>query len=48
MVKVKCVLCKRPVGGYGHNAEPLAEGVCCEVCNNTRVLPARIRALELI
>jgi hypothetical protein len=38
-----CVLCNGPilVGHPGHNAEPLAEGRCCAVCNFERVLPAK-------
>lgn len=50
-----CVLCngdiehqRTPDGqvfwNKGHNAEPLAEGACCEVCNNTKVIPARLSA----
>ena len=35
-----CVICKEeigvdPISGWdgGHNAEPIAEGRCCDVCN---------------
>ena len=28
----------------GENAEPVAEGRCCETCNWTVVIPARLRA----
>ena len=27
----------------GENAEPVAEGRCCETCNLTVVIPARLR-----
>ena len=44
-----CVICKEeigvdPISGWdgGHNAEPSAEGRCCDVCNSTEVIPARI------
>ena len=31
----------------GHNAEPVIEGRCCQVCNITIVTPARFREFEL-
>ena len=31
----------------GNNAQPLAEGRCCDACNDTRVLPERIRRLMM-
>tara|TARA_R100001443_G_scaffold117217_1_gene140568 strand:- start:716 stop:1072 length:357 start_codon:yes stop_codon:yes gene_type:complete len=27
----------------GHNAEPVAKGRCCNFCNDTEVIPARLR-----
>ena len=30
----------------GHNAEPINEGRCCEKCNNTVVIPMRLRQFE--
>lgn len=27
----------------GHNAEPLKDGRCCSVCNETKVIPERIK-----
>ncbi len=27
----------------GHNAEPLKNGRCCDTCNHTKVIPARLR-----
>ena len=29
----------------GHNAEPLANGRCCNFCNDTEVIPARFRSI---
>ena len=29
----KCVLCDKEFAGYGNNAQPLAEGLCCDACN---------------
>lgn len=44
---MKCCLCskeieKKPGWDQGNNAEPLAAGRCCDTCNNTRVIPARL------
>jgi len=30
----------------GHNAEPVNDGRCCTVCNDTVVIPARINLME--
>ena len=29
----------------GHNAEPINEGRCCSICNDTKVIPARIQRM---
>ena len=50
---MKCVICSQKISpdpdGWngGHNAEPIIEGRCCEVCNITMVTPARLREFEL-
>jgi len=36
-----CVLCKKHYGRYGHNAQPLADGRCCDDCNE-KVIAARM------
>ena len=36
-----CCLCGDEIKGYGNNAEPLAEGRCCDRCNDN-VLTFRI------
>jgi len=41
--KELCVLCGKRIEGYGHNAEPLAKGTCCDSCSEKVVL-ARLRA----
>ena len=28
-----CVICTKEYEGYGNNAEPVKEGVCCDPCN---------------
>jgi len=46
MKQEKCVLCFEKIEGFGNNAMPLAEGRCCDLCNITKVIPGRIKALE--
>ena len=29
----------------GHNAQPVKDGRCCDMCNTLVVLPARIKAM---
>ena len=40
----ECVICGQVYRGYGNNAHPVAEGRCCDYCNLTRVIPARMHA----
>ncbi len=37
-----CVLCDREYEGYGHNAQPLDDGLCCDECNDD-VVKERLR-----
>lgn len=38
-----CILCTEKYEGYGNNPAPLAKaGRCCDTCNSTRVIPARL------
>jgi hypothetical protein len=46
----KCILCGKEIEvvketGWdkGNNAQPLAEGRCCDKCNMTKVIPARLK-----
>ena len=41
-----CVICHKPFEGYGNNAEPVAEGRCCDECNAKVVIPARIEEIN--
>lgn len=41
----KCVICGKEIHGYGNNAEPVKKGICCDECNYTKVIPARISNL---
>jgi hypothetical protein len=40
----KCSLCSSDYHAYGHNPEPLRDVTerCCESCNWTKVVPARL------
>lgn len=40
-----CVICDKPLDGYGNNADPVEDGRCCDECNITYVIPARMRIL---
>ena len=42
----ECILCGKKYTGHGNNAEPLASGICCDMCNGLKVIPARIRKLK--
>jgi hypothetical protein len=40
----KCVLCgKECENKWGNNPQPLKSGKCCNKCNSTKVIPARIK-----
>lgn len=42
-----CVLCEKRFFNFGHNPAPLSEeGRCCDSCNNTKVIPARIKSIR--
>jgi len=41
-----CVICHREYQGYGHNAEPVKGGRCCNACNDLYVIPARLRKMR--
>jgi len=47
MVEVKyCVICSKEIVGWGNNAQPIRQGTCCDDCNNTAVIPARIKEIR--
>ena len=45
---MKCKICNETFLGHGHNAEPIANGRCCDVCNDTKVIPLRLDLMSLI
>lgn len=44
---MKCVICNKEYEGYGNNAEPIAKGMCCDNCNTTYVIPAKVKQLKV-
>jgi hypothetical protein len=51
---LKCCLCGEKIEvqaltgwDQGHNAEPLDEGRCCDVCNEVKVIPERLRQMAM-
>jgi hypothetical protein len=42
-----CSICGKPCDRYGHNAQPINNGRCCDDCNNTVVIPERLRRAGL-
>lgn len=44
--KETCVICGKEFEGWGNNPYPVKEeGRCCDECNETKVIPARIMAM---
>lgn len=37
-----CSICQQDYTGWGNNAEPVNDGRCCDMCNSSVVVPARI------
>jgi len=45
----QCSLCGEHFVGWGNNPEPLKrydEGVCCGLCNDLKVIPARLAQMR--
>ena len=45
-MKSICCICGRKFEGYGNNAEPVKEGLCCDSCNWRVVIPARLTLMN--
>jgi len=48
---MKCSICQKEIenkNGWnlGHNAAPVNSGRCCDLCNATVVIPARINMIK--
>ena len=47
--EIICSICGEIIDGYGHCAQPVNSGICCDKCNNEVVMPrivAFFNALE--
>jgi len=48
----KCCLCGKDTKGFGNNPDPLPSlndsDECCDECNATKVIPARLSALLMM
>ncbi len=44
--RFKCCFCEITVNGPGNNSAPLNENRCCNDCNLSLVIPARLKAME--
>jgi hypothetical protein len=40
-----CSICGKEYVGWGNNAQPVNNGRCCDDCNTTAVIPARIELM---
>lgn len=41
----ECCFCGEDVGKFGNNAQPLENEKCCDDCNESLVIPARLKQL---
>ena len=44
--KQTCIICKKQFEGYENNARPFKEGICCNECNQSTVIPSRLARLR--
>lgn len=42
----ECCICHKKFKGFGNNAEPVCDGICCDDCNWRVVIPARVKEYE--
>lgn len=40
-----CSICRTGYAGFGHNAWPVNDGRCCDICDSSVVVPSRINTL---
>jgi len=46
MMTKRCKICGEIFAGYGNNADPVSDGLCCDRCNMAYVIPARLKQME--
>ena len=42
-----CCMCGKEYSGVGYDAEPVWYGRCCDKCNTTMIIPARIHQWKI-
>ena len=42
---MKCSICNEKIEGFGNNAQPINDGICCDGCN-TLVIIERIKEMS--
>ena len=45
---LECVICESVIPDLGHNPDPVnnGKGRCCDLCNITVVIPARLKQIR--
>ncbi len=43
-----CVICGKEFTGHGNNAQPVKDGLCCDNCNMTKVIPTRLNVSKKV
>lgn len=43
-----CSICGKMCEGYPNNADPVTDGICCDDCNFSKVIPARIERMNKV
>ena len=44
-IKMNCSICNEKIEGFGNNAQPINDGICCDDCN-TLVIIERIKGMS--
>lgn len=44
---MNCCICNKKITRYGNNAQPFAEGICCDDCNIRVIIPLRLLEREV-
>lgn len=45
--EIRCCICNELILGYGNNAMPYRNGLCCDRCNRVYVIPYRIKQTDM-
>ena len=44
---INCSICNENFEGYGNNAQPVNDGVCCDTCNMMYVIKRRLFDMQM-